>query len=588
MTRRRFIRNSLALAGAAALRTGPAVGAAVARSRVRPGMLGWPSAADWASLDTAVGGRLSPVTAPKLDTPAARKLLGNPFYLATEPGLTESSGFLDAWRSSPSAYVVAAESAADVATAVTFAKARNLRLVVRSGGHSYFGTSNAPDSLLIWTRPMNAITVHEAFTPQGSTAAPVPAVSVGAGCIWLHVYQKVTTEAGRYVQGGGCATVGVPGLTLGGGFGTYSKGFGMAAANLLEAEIVTADGQVRVVNHAQEPDLHWALKGGGGGTFGVVTRLTLATHPLPETVGAVRLSIQAHSDAAFRRLLAAFVDYYAQHLFNPTWGEQVRATPNNRLEVEMEFQGASQAAARAAWQGFVDFANAHRDDYSGQDQLLVLAIPTRHFWDTDFLEKNAPFAITLDSRPGATPGDYYWAGNGEEAGAFWHAYQSAWLPAELLKPKNQAKLVDAWFAGSRHWGVTFHLNKGLAGAPDWAVAAAQNTATNPDVTQAFALAIIGAIGAPVFQGLPEPNLAAARSEAARVQAAMKALRACAPKAGAYFNECDYFQDDWQRAFWGPHYPRLLAIKRRYDPDGLFYVHHGVGSEAWSSDGFTRT
>ena len=81
----------------------------------------------------------------------------------------------------------------------------------------------------------------------------------------LHAYQAVTTGAGRYVQGGGCTTVGVAGLVQGGGFGSYSKTYGIACAGLLEAEIVTADGKVRIVNAAQEPDLYWALKGGGGG-----------------------------------------------------------------------------------------------------------------------------------------------------------------------------------------------------------------------------------------------------------------------------------------------------------------------------------
>jgi len=95
-------------------------------------------------------------------------------------------------------------------------------------------------------------------------------------------------------------------------------------------------------------------------------------------------------------------------------------------------------------------------------------------------------------------------------------------------------------------------------------------------------------GAPAFPGMPQPNLALARFLAAQVQASMKALRVAAPDTGAYVNECDYFQDDWQRAFWGPNYPRLAAIKRRYDPDGLFFVHHGVGSEGWSADGFTHT
>jgi hypothetical protein len=87
--------------------------------------------------------------------------------------------------------------------------------------------------------------------------------------------------------------------------------------------------------------------------------------------------------------------------------------------------------------------------------------------------------------------------------------------------------------------------------------------------------------------IPAPELATAGAHRARVQNAMTALRAVAPDTGAYVNECDYFQPDWQRASWGRNYPRLADIKRRYDPDGLFFVHHGVGSEAWSADGFTR-
>jgi hypothetical protein len=87
--------------------------------------------------------------------------------------------------------------------------------------------------------------------------------------------------------------------------------------------------------------------------------------------------------------------------------------------------------------------------------------------------------------------------------------------------------------------------------------------------------------------MPEPNLVLARFLAGRVQASMKALRVAALDSGAYVNECDYFLDDWQRAFWGTNYPRLDRIKRRYDPDDLFTVHHGVGSETWSADGFVR-
>jgi FAD/FMN-containing dehydrogenase len=588
MSRRRFLGASLALAAGAALPSAPARAAPLAR--VRPGGPGWPAASDWAGLKAAVGGRLSPVALPDLADPAIRKELANPFFVGDQPGLTQSTGWLDAWRASPSAYVVAAESAADVAAAVRFARLHRLRLVVRGGAHSYLGCSNAPDSLMVWTRPMRQVTVHEGFTPTGVSGPAVPAVSLGAGCIWLDAYKAVTTGAGRYVQGGGCTTVGCAGLVQGGGFGSHSKAYGTAAASLLEAEVVTADGRVRLVNAAREPDLFWALKGGGGGTYGVITRMTLATHPLPEWFGGLRLSIHAKSDEAYRRLLARFVEFYRASLHNPHWGEQVRAGPDNRLDVQMVFQGLDQQAARAAWAPLTAWCDEHPDDYEGQKVLLAIGFPARHFWDADYVRtKGPPGVIHPDDRPGARPGDFWWSGDGDQVGAYWHAYQSVWLPDTLLQPANQPKLADAWFAASRHHGVSFHFNKGLSGAPAEALDRSRATATNPQVLGAFALAIIAAAGPPAWPGqpAPTPNPLVARIGRDRVGKAMAALRVAAPGAGAYVNECDYFEPDWQQAFWGPHHARLAAVKRRYDPDGLFTVHHGVGSEAWSEDGFRR-
>ncbi len=584
MNRREFIATGIGIAAISAAGMPPAKAAPL--NRVRPGMPGWPNDAAWAALNRDTNGRLQKVGLPKLDTAEAKQLLANPFYVGDEPGLTQSSGWLDAWRSQPSVYMVAAESAADVAAAVRFAKANNLRLVIKGRGHSYFGTSCAPDSLLIWTRKMDAITVHDAFTPMGSNAAPVPAVSVGAGAMWLHTYQAAAS-AGRYVQGGGCTTVGVAGLIQGGGFGSFSKGFGNAAASLLDAEIVTADGEIRTVNAAREPDLFWALKGGGGGTFGAITRLTLATHPLPDTVGAVNLTLRAKSDGAYRHLLQRFVELYAASLFNPHWGEQVRARTDNRLDVRMVFQGLSKDGARAAWKPLLDFADANPADYEGQASFEIASVPAKYFWNGWLYRLFARSAVNFDSRSGAPWTDYWWKGDHEQVGVFWDAYTSAWMPASLLKPEGQAKLVDAWFAASRHWSVGFHFNKGLAGAPQPAIETSRDTAMNPDALDAFALVIIASAGGPAFDGLPGPDVAAAATRRDRVDAAMAALRAAAPDTGAYVNECDYFQAGWQTAFWGPHYPRLLEIKRRYDPDGLFYVHHGVGSEDWTDDGFAR-
>src|SRR5882724_13393533 len=272
--------------------------------RVRPSDRAWPDSASWKGLDQQVGGQLIKVGSPleecvkAPDGPVCAEFIRhakNPYYLGDEVGLTQNLGWVDAWTSRPSVYAVAARTTADIVAAVNFAGENNLRLVVKGGGHSYLGTSNAPDSLLIWTRAMNDIVLHDAFVAQGCAGRQPaqPAVSVGAGAIWMHSYNEVTTKGARYVQGGGCGTVGVAGLVQGGGFGSYSKIYGTAAASLLEAEIVTSDGVVRIANACTNPDLFWALKGGGGGTFGVVTRLTLRTHDLPASFGGVFATIQA-------------------------------------------------------------------------------------------------------------------------------------------------------------------------------------------------------------------------------------------------------------------------------------------------------
>ena len=565
--------------------------------RSRPGDPSWPSAGQWQELDARVGGQLVQVK-PPLDAcraaPASAecaaffKGLKNPWLIGDNVALTQTSGWVDAWTSTPSAYAVAARNAADVAAAVNFARTHRLRLAVKGGGHSYQGTSNAPDSLLVWTRAMNRIELHDAFVGQGCSDRPQPAVSLGAGVVWLHAYDAVS-KAGRYVQGGGCTTVGVAGLIQSGGFGTFSKRYGLAAAGLIEAEVVTADGTVRIANACTNPDLFWALKGGGGGSFGIVTRLTLRTRELPQFFGAMFVNVAAKSDAAYRELIQRFVAFYREQLFNPQWGEQVTFRRDNVLGVAMVFQGLDGDAATAVWKPFFDWLAARPDDFALQAPPIIAALPARHFWDAAFLKANAPDFVLSDDRPGAPGGNVFWRSNIGEAGWFIQGYESVWMPGPLIEPANQARLVDALFAASRQWRVTLHFNKGLAGAPAEEVAAARDTATNPAAADAFALAISASEAPPAFPGIPghEPDIALAKRNARNIGAAMDELRKLVPNHGSYVSELNYFEPDWRSAFWGANYPRLRQVKDKYDPDGLFFVHHGVGSEDWSPDGFTR-
>ena len=157
-------------------------------TRVRPGDPGWPSAEAWSALGRQVQGRLrkleSPLAACRTSSSGAAcsdlfSHLKNPWFIGDDPALTQTSGWIGAWASAPSAWVVAAEKPSDVVAAVNFARTHRLRVVVKGGGHSYKGTSSSPDSLLIWTRAMNQVEMHDAFAPErcAGKVAPAPAVS---------------------------------------------------------------------------------------------------------------------------------------------------------------------------------------------------------------------------------------------------------------------------------------------------------------------------------------------------------------------------------------------------------------------------
>jgi FAD/FMN-containing dehydrogenase len=555
---------------------------------VRPGEPGWPSPAEWQALSESVGGRLVAVQPPlaacqaDASSPACVALsenLSNPYYIDESAGLTQSLGWTDAWTSQPSVYAVLASSSADVAAAVNFAREHRVRLVVKGGGHSYIGASNAADSLLVWTRPnMNSVELLDSFVPQGGAgrAEPETAVSVGAGAIWMDAYNAVTTVGGRYVQGGGCTTVGVPGLAQGGGFGSFSKNFGTSGSNLLEAEIVTADGTVRVVNEFSEPDLFWALKGGGGGTFGVVTRMTLRTHDLPDYLGAAYALITANSNAAYQALVAQMVSFYSDNLFNPHWGEQISFGPGPQIFISMVVQGLDTDQAEAIWAPFFEWVAGQPSDYTISDQAVGV-IPGQDFWNPAVLEQ-APGTIILDDLSGAPPYYFYWSSDQGEVAEWWYAYQSTWLSQELLAPQRQAALVDALVEASQTAGVTWHCNKGLAGAPASALARTADTPMNPAVLDAFALAIAADGQQYVYPGIAghEPDYAKSRAAAKAITAAMAPLKALRGRPASYMWETDYFEEDWQTAFWGDNYARLLRVKQRYDPTGLFIIHHGVG------------
>jgi FAD/FMN-containing dehydrogenase len=158
----------------------------------------------------------------------------------------------------------------DVQNALRVMVGRGAPLRARSGGHSYAGYSTLSDGVVIDLSGLNSIAVDH----QSRTA------TVGAGAQLIDVCNALA-KAGAMLPMGSCPSVGVSGVTLGGGFGLAGRRYGLTADNLVGVEIVTADGRMRTVNAQTDSDLLWALKGGGGGNFGIVTEFTFNVHPLP-------------------------------------------------------------------------------------------------------------------------------------------------------------------------------------------------------------------------------------------------------------------------------------------------------------------
>lgn len=233
------------------------VGCAPVRSMPSPTPSPTPvGAPDWQALAASIRGVLSLPGSSGYDV---AKLTENPSYDAAEP-----------------LAVLTAASASDVARALAFATRYRVPLALRSGGHSYPGWSSGgapgtgmPTCLVIDSRGMSAVVLNADST-----------VTIGSGASLAQVYSALG-GAGRAIAGGSCATVGIAGLTLGGGVGVLVRAYGLTCDALTAVQIVTADGRVRTVTATRDAELFWACRGGGGGHLGVVTSLTFTTVAAP-------------------------------------------------------------------------------------------------------------------------------------------------------------------------------------------------------------------------------------------------------------------------------------------------------------------
>ncbi|SKC71366.1 FAD-binding oxidoreductase [Krasilnikoviella flava] len=436
-------------------------------------------------------GESSPVVTPQDEGYAAAR--------AIEPGGVDHR---------PAAVVRPADTQG-VARAVHLAHDAGAEVSVRAGGHSVFGLGAADGAVTLDLRGLDGIELDV----DGRTAWAGGGITAGA-------YSRAAGEHGLATPFGDTGTVGVGGITLGGGVGLLSRSLGMTIDSLLGAEVVTADGQVVLTDADREPDLFWALRGGGG-NFGVVTRFRFALHEVSQVVGGVLLM---PATAASIAGVVAAADAAPAGL---TVIAMVMTAPPMPM-VPAEWHGRVVVMANTCWSGPLDEADTAlaplRDVAARAGGALLDGLRT------------APYSTLLEGGPPGGPvvatGRTFFADGVDEAAA-----------AHLLE---QLQSSDAMMRAAQ----LRVLGGAVADVPSDATAYAHRAAR-----------VVGNVAAVA------PDAATARGYRPWVDALADRLRG---GDGAYVNfSLDGGLDTARAAYPGATWDRLRAVKRRWDPQNLF-------------------
>jgi FAD/FMN-containing dehydrogenase len=417
-------------------------------------------------------------------------------------------------------------SVADVQACVAFARRSGVAIAARSGGHSYGGWSSGP-GLVVDVAGLASVEV------SGEVAA------IGAGARLADAYAGVGA-GGRGIAAGSCPTVGIAGLALGGGLGVLSRAWGLTCDSVVSADIVTADGMARTCDAQRDPDLFWALRGGGGGNFGVVTSFSMRTRPAAPLAIAFVTWPWARAATVVR-----------------AWQEWIAVMPD------------------AVW------SNVHLDAASGPEPtLLVHAVA---------LEDAAALQAHLDrlvSAVGSAPAS---------RSVFVRPYAEAML---LEGGCAQLTVAQCHLTGTvpdgRLGRETYAAKSSIATAPlssaaiDSIVGGLEGLQALPNAGRGAVLidAMGGAVARIASDATAFPHRAAiaalqfiaswdASAPSATADASLAWLRNAYGRArpligpGAYVNYADPDLQDWPQAYYGANYPRLQRVRATYDPDRLF-------------------
>lgn len=456
-----------------------------------------------------------------------------------------------------SAYYVDARDPATVSATVKFARQHNIRLSIKNTGHDYLGRSVAPNTLAIWTHNMNEMKYYPTWTATNCSIQKENIGEIGAGAFAGDVYEFFA-EHGMDIPGGNAASVGLAGgYGQTGGHGVFGPSRGLMVDNAVEFEVVTADGQVRVINECNDPDLFWAMRGGGGGNYAVLTKYKFQTYPgLPVSMHVFRANISMISESLsnnskIRALLSAHVK------------NQINWSANN-------ISGRHYYASN-----FVEFYTIlpYADDGSKLKELTtdfvneISSIPNLNPTENAYYHYDNYSAYNAQAQPVAarvTP-------NGYAA-----AVSSRLIPRWLFTPENATTLVDAFVNALQD---NAQINQVLSGTTS--VEVLMTTPANIPDTEGKTSANPSwrtALWHPVFTGgwTVGSTLDQQQQTYQKVFDAVNHLRDLTPGGGSYVNEDSILVDNWQETFWGSNYDRLLSIKQKYDPDHMFDCYKCVG------------
>ncbi len=499
--------GGLSVAGTLAGCTHRATGPGPAVSGVVPG----PTAApDWTKLAGALRG---PLVRPGAAGYVSAARLYNPRF---------DAGAL------PAAIARCADPA-DVATCTRFAAESRVPFALRAGGHSYGGWSSCA-GLVVDVSALSTVTVDSA----AATAR------VGAGAVLADIYAALSSK-GFALAAGSCPTVGITGLTLGGGVGVLTRAWGLTCDAVRAVEIVTADGTLRQVDAAHDADLFWALRGGGGGSFGAVTAWTLAVRPAP----LVQTFYFSWSLARAAEALAGW----------QRWGP--RTDPNLYSTCKLLADpgtGEANVTVSGTWIGPAAALDAQLAPLLAQTPAPAARyVNSLSYARAMLLEAGCSGQDALQCKTSAlSPAN-------RQAFAATSSIVAAELPAAAIDVAVAQVHAAMNVRGLIEGGVSFDLLGGAAGpgAPDAtafvhraALATAQYTATWSD----------GASAPAPFDSY--------------VRGFRSAMRPWLGDA-AYVNYADASISDYARAYWGANLPRLQQVKRRVDPHGLFTFAQSV-------------